>query len=216
MLLCTFTARLQAGVVFGALLGFILTATMFLQNRSLDQQPQPAAGSSSLRSHPPPKERNIDREWLKALHVEGCKTATRNVYYVKVHKTGSSTFVTLLYGFARRHNLMMYPITADAYNRSKNIISQLFVPPKEHKDVVFNIFGEHTWFNETAATWAMPRNTTYIASIRYPYSQLRSYFNEAKLDKKMGFNSLDPVEEFLRATDTYGTSDCCTCRCHGI
>ena len=293
MFLCTFTARLQAGVVFGVLLGFILTTTTFLQNRLQDQQPQPAAGSSfqwfqglstphpenytrdqgqehtqkphlnginsafvyadkiesdkqlqgnsnmkqvsqgkqneeeyldraeardviSVRNHPQPNEKNIDREWLKAMHAEGCKTVTRNVYYVKVHKTGSSTFVTLLYNFARRHNLTMYPITAGTNKRGKNIISQRFVPPKEHKDVVFNIFGEHAWFNETIATWVMPRNTTYIASIRYPYSQMRSYFNELKLDKKMGFHSSDPVEEFLRASDKHGTPDCCTFWRHGI
>ena len=175
-----------------------------------------ASDEISARNTLPSNKRNINRDWSKALHVERCKTATHNVYYVKVHKTGSSTFVTLLYDFARRHNLMLYPIINDIDERGHNIINQRFVPPKEHKDVVFNIFGEHAWFNETIATWAMPRNTTYIASIRYPYSQIRSYFNEFKLGKKMGFNSSDPVEEFLRASYKHGTFKCCICWRHGI
>ena len=44
-----------------------------------------------------------------------CTQAVKNIYYVKTHKTGSESVVTLLHNFARRHGLITYPTEFDPF-----------------------------------------------------------------------------------------------------
>ena len=44
-----------------------------------------------------------------------CKDFVQNVYYAKIHKTGSSSMITLFYSFVRRHNLSIFPHEFDSF-----------------------------------------------------------------------------------------------------
>ena len=132
-----------------------------------------------------------------------CKAPVHNVYYVKVHKTASSTLVTLLYGLARHHNLTVYPVTRDPYPDPRGITSYQFKAPREHNNTVYNIFGEHYIFHSSVAEKLMLRDTKYIATIRYPVSHLRSIFVEFNIAGTLGIRSADPIEEFLADPGRY-------------
>ena len=135
-----------------------------------------------------------------------CKNIVKNIYYVKVHKTGSSTMITVLYGAARRHDLTVFPVSRDPYPGAMN--NSPFKKPKEYQDMVYNIFAEHAIFKADIADRLMPEDTRYIATMREPLAQLRSSFVEfgVRLRDSHGrrLKSTESAELFLNNPTQYG------------
>ena len=117
--------------------------------------------------------------WSKRKdEAETCQPV-KNIYYVKTHKTGSETLVTMFRNFARRHNLITYPTTADPFPGFMN--DKAFKIPREHEYVTFNFFGEHARYSREISHKIMPPDTKYIVSIRHPFSQFVSVFKQFRM-----------------------------------
>ena len=139
----------------------------------------------------------------KLRRTAGHGRSVRNVYYVKIHKTASSTMLTMLYGVARRHNLTIYPVSGEPYPGS--MTNKPFkLPNMKH---IFNIFGEHAILDWKTAQKHMAADTHYIATLRHPISQLRSLFVEFFIQLKDNGILRTPSESsalFLQDPERYG------------
>ena len=125
-----------------------------------------------------------------------------NVYYVKEHKTGSSTFITVLYKYIRSHGLTMYPVVDTPYPATME--KYIFKPPPGREGMVFNMFGEHAKFVEESVVPIMPNGTHYVVSIRDPVTQLRSMMREFIWPKRMRFpQNEDPLKHLVNNLDQY-------------
>ena len=129
-----------------------------------------------------------------------CLKPVKNVYYVKVHKTASSTMITILFGAARRHNMTTYPVSSDPY--PGDMLSKGFKTPPEYPNIVYNLFGEHAIFDEDLAEEVMPEGTRYVATIRYPVAQIRSLFVEFGLTLR---DNQGQTKSYTESADLYLT-----------
>ena len=140
-----------------------------------------------------------------------------NVYYLKVHKTGSSTFRNILQRLILNHNLSTPIFRQQHTYPSRNMLHKL-VPIKtifdKRKQLASteeairqnqcNIICVHTVFNKTQINTIMPKDTLLVASIREPFSQFKSSFNFWKLSEKYQIKkSTDPILEYFRNLDKY-------------
>ena len=125
----------------------------------------------------------------------------KNIYYIKVHKSGSTTVQNILQRFAISHNLkvavynrawtMPFPDTAD-----RRFLFEKILPGSNFEK--YNIMCDHAVFNRSESEPYMVPNVTYIASLREPFSQLESsfeYFNLVRGFKLENYD--DPIKYFL-------------------
>ena len=127
-------------------------------------------------------------------------TCTRrdHIFYLKVHKTGSSTVATILYRYLFRHNLRIVPVRGQIFPYSEIQEQVIQGNQSERSNSSYNIFLEHTVFNENELYKVLPRSTAKIASIRHPLAHTKSLFNEMGIGKKLNISdSEDPVRTYL-------------------
>ena len=105
----------------------------------------------------------------KALGQGPCQPQ-RHVYYLKIPKTGSSTFTGMLNRLILRHNLT-------AYDKSSITTTNIFSK--------FDAHAIHGKFNHEIAQKVMKADTIYVATMRHPFLHYRSkflfHFREEKL-----------------------------------
>lgn len=148
---------------------------------------------------------------IKQITSNGHKTGYEickkqfNVYYLKVHKTGSSTFTNLLQRFGLRHNLT----TATFRHYHPYPTTDMFKYLTHHQryqtqNISVNLVTQHTVFNKAAIHKFMPHNTKFTATVRHPLNQLKSAFNHYNLPKLLHLpSSDDPVRLFLSDPERY-------------
>ena len=143
----------------------------------------------------------LSNEEHQEINLSGTANCLRrdNVYYLKIHKTGSSTLTTLLFRYVFRHGLKVVPVQWQVYPDSeieRGIVSQS--QGKANNDS-YNIFLEHSVFDENEVYKVLPKDTIKIATIREPLSRLKSSFNEFPLARDLRIASYeDPVLHFLK------------------
>lgn len=116
------------------------------------------------------------------------------LFYLKVPKTGSSTMTMLIYLWGLRHNLTMVPITYTPWERKGGIIkSCLESQCGSLHSGIYNYFADHTIYNETEAGILLHPDSVYIATMRFPLSQIRSQFVESQIRT----NQEDPLQSFM-------------------
>lgn len=135
--------------------------------------------------------------------VSNTKNPVKNIYYIKVHKTGSTTMQNILLRFGFDNELvfasfnclhgMAFPNTAEA---------KYLIPAPQHKK--FNIQAEHARFDPKAFTSYMDPKTQIIGQIRHPLKYLSSVFGFESLHSKFHMAS-DPhtLYKFLENPDQY-------------
>ena len=133
-------------------------------------------------------------------------TENTHVYYLKVPKTGSTTFSTILSRKAIRGNLTMLRLISpsvhpallfESLNRSSK--SRRFT--NEHHR--YEIQGAHAPFNEKKILKLMHTDTVFVASIRYPFDNFRSRYYFFQKTSRRYFKhplpkELDPIEFILK------------------
>ena len=82
---------------------------------------------------------NIDN--FSVVSKNKCYKPVKNIYYAKIHKTGSECLVTLFRNFVRKNHLVTFPTEFDPF--PGNMKTKAFKPPREHVNTTFNFFGEH-------------------------------------------------------------------------
>ena len=130
-----------------------------------------------------------------------CK-AKHNVWYSKVHKTGSNTNSVILYRYAWRHNLTVVPLTGPIPHDAKDIKGYLTLIGKD-KNRLFNITADHMPFHKEFLENLMPPDVTYIASLRHPLAQIKANFVELNLKKRLDIKAKDPVRAFLEDSEVF-------------
>ncbi len=145
---------------------------------------------------------NEDRNWTKSSILNENWTTQHqchfkeNVFYLKIHKTASSTTTTLLYRLAWKHQLTIVPVTRDPYPQHDILDYVMHFPGEKIVERSYNILAEHVIYNEKDIKKLLQKNAIYIATIRYPMAQFKSAFHEF-LAKQTGIKASDPVKTFL-------------------
>ena len=126
----------------------------------------------------------------------------KEVFYLKIHKTGSSTITGLLDRVALRYKLTTLPIEHDIYPGT--LLDPFITRVRNHVlPESFDTFGEHFAFNETEVRRFVGPDPVFIASIRQPFSQIRSLFKEYAIPIRLKITHPDPVATFLSNLEYY-------------
>ena len=135
------------------------------------------------------------------LNKTSCKEQT-SLYFLKVHKAGSTCIQNLFWRFGVSRSLSIMVFKRKFPYPKKDFRPLLLPDPKVQMfDGLYDIFCEHSIFNDKQLKSKMKKDTEYSAILREPLSKLRSalkYFGYVKqhhLGKKM-----DPAEHFLTST----------------
>ncbi|XP_065216179.1 galactose-3-O-sulfotransferase 3-like [Planococcus citri] len=119
-------------------------------------------------------------------------TFRKNIYFLKTHKTGSSTIQSIILRFALRHSLnVMNPILyLYNYPISKDTIDASSSTP----DNKYNILAHHVRYSSNLASFQYP-NTVTVTVLRNPvtlFPSLYNYFNMAQINGMT-------LQQFLRS-----------------
>ena len=129
------------------------------------------------------------------VNSPGHKTCqpVKNIYFLRIPKTGSSTLANILCRYALKHHL----------NISTGYGSPL---QRENQSSVNAIIYQHTEFNETAIRQIMAPHTALITLIREPLAHLKSIFNYMHLDQQFHLENMqDPFDVFLHSPGQFDT-----------
>ena len=127
--------------------------------------------------------------------------AVTDVYFIKVHKTGSSTVQNIFFRYAMNNHLrvatfntpwgMTYPFKAKG---------KLLFEKYENTSKPFNFLCDHSIFDRKAVGIYLKKGYTTIGILREPLSQLRSTFAFWDLHKTFRIEEKsNAVEEFLHS-----------------
>ena len=146
-------------------------------------------------------------EYNQYVTYQNYPTECRNIYFLKIHKTGSTTFSSILYRFGIKRNLTFgffskgnFPsyLMADIIPHPVDLLQGT---KHQHK---INIIAVHTLLDIPKISAAMPNDTKYVTSLRHPFSQLKSAFSYFNLKAIFHLpNTSDPIQLFLRNPNKY-------------
>ena len=121
--------------------------------------------------------------------------------FLKTHKTGSSTFVNILFRYGDRRNLN-FVLGADHLKWPQRFRISSALPIHRQP----NILCSHTRFNKKPLNWLFPPETSkYVTILRNPVDNFESTFNYYHLGREFGLG-IDPVvalEKFLERPSSY-------------
>ncbi|XP_073485159.1 galactose-3-O-sulfotransferase 2-like [Aquarana catesbeiana] len=126
----------------------------------------------------------------------------RNIFFLKTHKTASSTIMNILLRYGEFNNLnFALPVRFTYYFYPKPF-SALYVDGFSEKgNKNFNIMCHHMRFRFTEVQKVMPNDTFYFTVLRNPISLMESAFSYYK--NKGPFAKAKNLEDFLSNTSTY-------------
>jgi hypothetical protein len=143
--------------------------------------------------------RNILREGKTTgqMNVPNCDKQ-KNIVFVKVHKTGSTTAWGIFARFSQVHDLNMVLPKRDGgvhfnyLSSTYQKLNETIIPLPSN--VSYNILCNHAIYNKMEFGEIMPQNTTYIGILRNPLSVYKSaffYFGYYKYAKRLFPNTED-------------------------
>jgi galactosylceramide sulfotransferase len=140
---------------------------------------------------------------------------SKNVAFLKTHKTGSSTMSNIMLRFADTHNLTVgLPLEGkwELGGYPAYIDKQLIDPQLQQ----YNILGHHFRFNKEKLDQFMPADTKYVTIIRSPVDNVESVFGffqdqmpfeewlgDVNATDRLKTFYADPNKYFVRETDWY-------------
>ena len=163
------------------------------------------------------RDKTAETDNLRAHAVSSCQPIS-HIYYLKTHKTGSSTIGTMLlkYGIIRNRTIVLDPDLADMEWPAPLVLNE--VSSLVNKDSE-KIFSSHIRFNKGPVNTIFPKpKAKYITIIRHPVSKFKSawlaYQNfrrftgvplaEGPLNKFLSSpNALEEIRKILFKTNYY-------------
>ncbi|XP_018535340.1 galactosylceramide sulfotransferase-like isoform X1 [Lates calcarifer] len=131
-----------------------------------------------------------------------------DIMFMKTHKTGSSTFLNILFRFGEKHKLKF------AFPNSQNDFSYPSPFQRTHvhgykTGMCFNIMCNHMRFNAAEVAKVLPRDTFYITILRDPAELFESSFHYFSriIPLTWRIPGEHKVAEFLRNPNLYFSSD---------
>ncbi|XP_070568176.1 galactosylceramide sulfotransferase-like [Ptychodera flava] len=165
----------------------------------------------------------ISSRMASTLHLtkEDLCVPTKNIVYVKTHKTGSTTLATIFYRYGHDRNLSFLftfrqphghfrqePLTP--YSQPQ-VYPPVGVPYGEYERYKFNISAGHLiYHNKTVFDYLIAGRPKYITILREPVQQFVSFFSYfhfperyMKIKADSPEERLEYLEEFLRQPSNY-------------
>ena len=167
------------------------TAIKELQFDNFDRPKVSATPSSASVTELPLSKRHGPKVTVKP---DSC-TERSHIFFLRVAKTGSSTLRSLLLRFGMTRNLSFVLFAKTSF--TKKVYRNLLLPEPSRStgfDGHYNLLVEHTVFNDSEIKALMPDNTFYLATLRHPITQIKSFINQVRLYDKLGLNK---SEHFL-------------------
>ena len=141
------------------------------------------------------------------LHRNEQCEARNNVWYAKVHKTGSSTNSMIMYRYAWKHNLTVVPVirpmTSSYQTHDIKKALEYFMFFGNDRNRMFHIMADHMIFKKELIQTLILPNVTFIASLRHPLAWLKSEFEEHHLKEWLYKKVKDPVKAFLQDPELF-------------
>lgn len=127
----------------------------------------------------------------------------KKIFFLKTHKTGSSTIYNMLGIYSLKNNLtsLIFHINNKETYYWPSYFSEKLIIPNKHKNVkIYDLYMEHIRYNKSGCEIYFPRQETfYFTILREPISQWISafyYFNFNSLFKQK--NDENTIEIFLK------------------
>ena len=125
----------------------------------------------------------IEARTSKMLTSDGHCKERRNIFFLKIGKSGSTTVQQLLLRFGMVRDLS-FALFVDKSTYPSPTFSEFLLPGPNRStgfDGQYNIICEHTVYNESELKRWMPGDTFYLANIRHPLTHVKSIINHSKL-----------------------------------
>ena len=154
----------------------------------------------SLRQNP----RSVRRHSIDNIH--SCNLEKRHVYFLKNHKCGSTTMFNMFMRFGMSRNLSVMIFTRSFPYPYVNYTKFLRPDPVDypHWNNTYDIFCDHSIYNETYLMKKMPPDVARVAIVREPLSYLQSAFTHYNLYGKLNVSrNEDSVRAVLKNPELY-------------
>ncbi|XP_065218027.1 galactose-3-O-sulfotransferase 3-like isoform X1 [Planococcus citri] len=122
------------------------------------------------------------------------KSLRTNVYFVKTHKTGSTTVKNVILRFAFRNSLDVMDIIYNTYNLPFSDSSMH--PHAKTPNNKYHIMAQHVRYDPALKSYQYP-NTSMVTILRHPATQFQSKYEFLVLNKTTGMN----LQQFLNAPE---------------
>ncbi|KAM4040790.1 galactose-3-O-sulfotransferase 2-like [Anomaloglossus baeobatrachus] len=120
-----------------------------------------------------------------------------NIFFLKTHKTASSSIMNILFRYGEFHNLTFAFPTEGASYAYANFFKTSFVNGfSDQSKKIFNIMCHHLRFDYTEIKKVMPEDTFYFTILRNPISQMESSFSYFK--DFTAFKNATNLDDFLQ------------------
>ena len=127
------------------------------------------------------------------LSNDGQCKERRNIFFLKIAKSGSTTVQQLLLRFGMVRDLS-FALFVNKWTYPSPTFSEFLLPAPNRStgfNGQYNIICEHTMYNESELEQWMPTDTFYLANIRHPLTHVKSVINYNKLYTKLNISSSD-------------------------
>ena len=128
-------------------------------------------------------------------------TEKRNIFFLKIAKTGSTTVQQLLLRFGLVRNLS-FMLFVNKWAYPSRSFSHLLLPEPNRStgfDGRYNILCEHTMYNESEVKQLMPQDTFYLTNLRHPFTHVKSVINYSDLFTQLNISKKKHfIEDLLR------------------
>ncbi|KAM4040646.1 galactose-3-O-sulfotransferase 2-like [Anomaloglossus baeobatrachus] len=134
--------------------------------------------------------------------TESCQPKN-NIFFLKTHKTASSSIMNILFRYGEFHNLTIaFPVVKSAHYFFPNFFKASYVDGfSEKSKKEFNIMCHHMRFKITEVEKVMPEDTFYFTILRNPISRMESTFSYD--NNYEPFKKSKNLEDFLNNSSTY-------------
>ena len=140
-----------------------------------------------------------ETEELLAFPAPSCQPM-HHIYFLRTHKTGSSTVGTILlsYGVNRNHKIVLDPDLADMHWPAPLELNQVSSQVKSEEA---KIFASHIRFNKGPVNSVFPKpEAKYITIVRHPVSQFKSAWEFYRISKLTHIPD-NTINTFLKSSD---------------
>ncbi|XP_073432691.1 galactose-3-O-sulfotransferase 2-like [Dendrobates tinctorius] len=124
-----------------------------------------------------------------------------NVFFLKTHKTASSSIMNILFRYGEFHNLTFAFPAHSQYSYPSFFRASYVNGFSETTKQIFNIMCHHMRFKFTEVKKVMPDNTFYFTILRNPVSRMESSFAYYRNDGP--FKMATNLEDFLNNSKIY-------------
>ncbi|KAM4043801.1 galactose-3-O-sulfotransferase 2-like [Anomaloglossus baeobatrachus] len=125
-----------------------------------------------------------------------------NIFFLKTHKTASSSIMNILFRYGEFHNLTFaFPVRGAHYSYPSFFKASYVNGFSEETKKIFNIMCHHMRFKISEVEKVMPEDTFYFTILRNPISRMESSFSYNKNNGP--FKMAKNLEDFLKNSIIY-------------